>query len=261
MNPTGPGSPDADDCDQAPGSSGERMLQCAYGTRDRASRFYRDQMANRLNEQMIEFIGRMEMAFIATSDADGEADCSFRAGPPGFIQVLGDQRIAYPEYRGNGVLASLGNIKENPHIGMLMVDFVRDLIGLHVNGRAAVVDDVVLHRYHPWLPREFERGRTPERWVVVDVVEAYIHCRKHIPRMQPVGRDRAWGTDDGRSKGGDFFGVRAQRRAEAAAAETVELPTPARGGAFVEPARPASPRPALRPVRASRAVQSIVKGS
>ena len=216
MESTDPRAYVADDCDQAPGSSGERMLQCAYGTRDRARKFYNDQMRSTLNDAMIEFVGRMEMAFIATADADGEADCSFRAGPPGFIQVLGPQRIAYPEYRGNGVLASLGNLRENPHIGILLVDFVRDLIGLHINGRAQAVEDPILRRYYGCLPREVERGRTPERWVVVDVAEAYIHCRKHIPRMQPAGRDRAWGSDDVRSKGGDYFGVRAERRLSAA---------------------------------------------
>jgi len=225
MEPTEPRAyGPTDECDQAPGSSGERVLQCAYGTRERARKFYNDQMLDHLNDVMIEFVGRMEMAFIATSDAVGEADCSLRAGPPGFLQVLTPRRIAYPEYRGNGVLASLGNMKENPHIGILLVDFVRDLIGLHINGQARAVEDPVLRRYYAWLPRQFEHGRTPERWVVVDVVEAYIHCRKHIPRMQPVSRDRAWGSDDVRSKGGDYFGVRAARRAADAETSPVLRP-------------------------------------
>ena len=192
-----------------PGSRGEHLLQCAYGTQDRARRFYRDQVLDRLNDEMITFVGRMEMAFIGTADAGGECDSTFRAGPPGFLHVLDDRRIAYPEYRGNGVLASLGNISENPHVALLMIDFVEDLIGLHVNGRASIVDDAELRGESPALPHEFERGRIPERWVVVRVEEAYVHCRKHIPRMQPVPRTRDWGTDDARRKGGDYFGVRA----------------------------------------------------
>ena len=98
---------------------------------------------------MIEFVGRMEMLFIATSDGRGECDASLRAGPPGFLLVLDDRTLAYPEYRGNGVLASLGNIAENPHIGLLMIDFVEDLIGLHVNGRARVVEDDTFRAQHP----------------------------------------------------------------------------------------------------------------
>jgi hypothetical protein len=46
--------------------------------------------------------------------------------------------------------------------------------------------------------------------VVVDVKEAYIHCRKHIPRMQRLPRKREWGTDDLAHKGGDYFGARAE---------------------------------------------------
>jgi hypothetical protein len=106
-------------------------------------------MLDHLNPEMIEFVGRMEMAFIGTADAGGECDSTFRAGPPGFLHVLDPERIAYPEYRGNGVLASLGNISENPHVAVLMIDFVRDLIGLHVNGRASIIDDGELRRAQP----------------------------------------------------------------------------------------------------------------
>jgi predicted pyridoxine 5'-phosphate oxidase superfamily flavin-nucleotide-binding protein len=191
-----------------PGSAGEHLLQCVYGTTDRAKRFYDDQVLDRLNEDMIEFVGRMEMAFVSTCDADGECDASLRAGPAGFLHVLSERQLAYPEYRGNGVMASLGNISENPHIGILMVDFVTDLIGLHVNGKARIVDDADLRAEHASLPADFERGRTPERWVVVEVEEAYVHCRKHIPRMVPVSRSRSWGTDDAKRKGGDFFAAK-----------------------------------------------------
>jgi hypothetical protein len=67
-----------------PGSRGEHILQERYGTRERASQFYDNQFSDQLTPKMIEFIGRMEMAFIATSDAAGECDCSFRAGTAGF---------------------------------------------------------------------------------------------------------------------------------------------------------------------------------
>lgn len=194
------------------GSDGEQVLQCAYGTRDRARRFYRDQVRERLLPAMVEFVGRMEMVFIATADAGGECDASVRTGPAGFIQVLDEQRLTYPEYRGNGVLASLGNVSENPHIGLLMVDFVTDLIGLHVNGRARIVEDSDLRADWPGLPADPAPGRRAERWVVVEVVEAYVHCRKHIPRMTPVSRGREWGTDDVVRKGGDYFHARATPR-------------------------------------------------
>jgi uncharacterized protein len=192
-----------------PGSAGEHCLQQTYGTTERANRFYQQQMLDHLNERMQEFIGRQEMMFVASADSSGECDCTFRAGPPGFVRVLGPDRLAWPEYRGNGVMASLGNMVENPRVGLMFVDFLRDVIGLHVNGRVDVVPDPVMRAEHPDLPVDPVPGRRAERWVSVRVHEAYIHCAKHIPRLLKLPRDRAWGTDDVRRKGGDFFGARA----------------------------------------------------
>jgi uncharacterized protein len=211
-------APAPDDAPQVTehGSLGERILQERYATTERASRFYDDQLCDRLTPRMAEFIGRMEMAFIATSDSRGECDCSFRAGPAGFLRVLGDRTIAYPELRGNGVMASLGNVVENPHIGILMIDFTRDLIGLHVNGTAAIVTPKYMRGLGHELPDEAANpGRRPVQWVLVQVSEAYIHCSKHIPKLVPQSRVRHWGTDNPRHKGGDYFGVTAPEPAPA----------------------------------------------
>jgi predicted pyridoxine 5'-phosphate oxidase superfamily flavin-nucleotide-binding protein len=201
----------SDNVQRRPGSEGEHILQRILGTEARADRFYRDQMRDRLNDRMVDFISRQEMVFISTADGHGECDASFRAGPPGFVLVLDEQTLAYPEYRGNGVMASLGNMAENAHVGLLFVDFVRDVIGLHVNGSSRVVPDADMRRFCPWLEDELVPGRRPEMWVVVSVEEAYIHCSKHIPRFAKVPRGRAWGTDDARRKGGDFFGTVVER--------------------------------------------------
>jgi predicted pyridoxine 5'-phosphate oxidase superfamily flavin-nucleotide-binding protein len=188
--------------DSDPGSRGEHELQSRYQTQDRARRFYRQQVLDRLNQRMVEFIGRQEMVWIATADAHGECDCSFRAGPPGFVQVLDDRTVWYPEYRGNGVMASLGNIAENPHVGLVFLDFDQERIGLHVNGTARIVEG--------GGPVDGVRPRV-ERWVEVQVQEAYIHCRKHLPHLVRVnGQGRDWGTDDARAKGGDYFGTTCQ---------------------------------------------------
>jgi uncharacterized protein len=197
---------------ELPGSAGEHLLQERLGTRERAERFYGTQVLDHLNEPMRAFLGRQEMMFVATSDAHGECDSTFRAGPPGFVSVVAPDRLVWPEYRGNGVMASLGNITENAHVGLLFVDFFRDVIGLHVNGRATIVDDAAIRAVHPELPTDPVPGRRAERWVMVSVDEAYIHCAKHIPRLEKVRRNRAWGSDDQRRKGGDFFGVAARKK-------------------------------------------------
>ncbi|WP_461035962.1 pyridoxamine 5'-phosphate oxidase family protein [Streptomyces mayteni] len=192
-----------------PGSDGEHALQRSLGSEERADRFYEDQVLDHLNDRMREFVGRQEMFFLATADRHGECDNSFRAGPPGFLRVLDAKSLVYPEYRGNGVHASLGNISENPHAGLLLLDFEQARIGLHINGRARIVPDAELRLRHPDLPTDTAPGRRTELWVRIDVEEAYIHCAKHIPRLvkPPKDAERAWGTDDHKRKGGDFFGA------------------------------------------------------
>lgn len=195
-----------------PGSAGEHELQRTWGSSERAERFYADQVLDHLNARMREFAAAQEMFFVATADAHGACDSTFRAGPAGVLHVLDAKTLCYPEYRGNGVMASMGNIRENAHIGILVVDFTRDRIGLHVNGRARLVADAEMRARHADLPADPARGRRPVAWVEAEVEEAYIHCSKHIPRLVKAPlRRRAWGTDDMRRKGGDYFGVRAAR--------------------------------------------------
>jgi len=153
--------------------------------------------------------------FIATSDSSGECDCSFRAGPAGFIRVLDDHTIAYPEYRGNGVMASLGNMLQNPHVGIFLADFTHDLIGLHVNGDADILTPARMREFDFDIPESGHSGRQPVQWVLVHVTEAYIHCSKHIPKMIPQSRVRHWGTDNPRHKGSDYFGTAASKAATA----------------------------------------------
>jgi predicted pyridoxine 5'-phosphate oxidase superfamily flavin-nucleotide-binding protein len=201
-------SADGETC--LPGSSGEHLLQEKYGTTSRSSAFYRKQVLERLNPPMCRFIAQQEMVFIATADSRGEADCSFRAGLKGFVRVLDDKTLAYPEYRGNGVFASLGNLSENPHVGMLFIDFYRHTIGLHVNGKAHMVEnEELLMRadLSEEMLRDFEveGGRRPERWVLVEIEEAYVHCSKHIPLLAKRDKEIDWGTDDAGKKGGDYF--------------------------------------------------------
>lgn len=195
-----------------PGSDGEHRRQRERDTTARAEAFYDQQVLAHLSEPMAEFLGRAELVVIATSDAAGECDSSIRCGPAGFVVVLDSTHLAYPEYRGNGVMASLGNLAENPHLGLLALDLVDDVIGLHVNGSASVVEDDELRREHPDLPRDPVRGRRAECWVVLEVEEAYVHCRKHLPRYARADRRRSWGTDDPVRKGGDHFDAAAEPR-------------------------------------------------
>ncbi|MGK5543260.1 pyridoxamine 5'-phosphate oxidase family protein [Streptomyces sp. URMC 127] len=185
------------------GSAGEHRLQQHFGTTDRAARFYDQQVRPHLTPEMREFIGRQAMVFLASADSRGQCDSSFRAGPPGFVHVIDDRTLAYPEFRGNGVHASAGNMLENPHLGMLFMDFTHHRIGLHVNGTAHLYHDQDLRSVHPGLPTDVAPGRGPEMWVRLTVEEAYIHCSKYIPHLQPAPRPAGRGAD--RPKDADYF--------------------------------------------------------
>src|ERR1700730_2549638 len=142
--------------------------------------------------------------------------CIMRAkfGSPGFIRVLNEKYLIYPEYRGNGVLANMGNMIENPHIAMLIIDFYKDTVGLHVNGKARVVENAELLEYREHLPENIldeinlEGKKQPERWVMVEVEEAYVQCSKHIPLMKKLDKRIDWGTDSAAAKRGNYFQLR-----------------------------------------------------
>ncbi|MGR9046932.1 MAG: globin domain-containing protein [Gammaproteobacteria bacterium] len=194
-----------------PGSDGEHELQHKWGSRDRALNFYDKQVLDYLAPKMKEFIARQGFLFVATADRNGECDCTSKFGEPGFIHVLSDKYLMYPEFRGNGVFANSGNIMENPHVGMLIIDFTRDTVGLHVNGKARLVENDELIQYVDKLPQAVldlihqEGKKCPERWMMVEVEEAYIQCSKHIPLMQKKDKKIDWGTDNIVAKGGDYF--------------------------------------------------------
>jgi hypothetical protein len=138
--------------------------------------------------------------------------------------VLDERTVAYPEYRGNGVMASLGNISENPHVGLLFIDF-GDQIGLHINGGAQIVENAEFLDFLKEHPAEQailgdsvlkdiieSDGGHLERWLMVSVAEAYVQCSKHIPPMQRLDHDIKLGAEDHHAeqhhvKGGDYFGT------------------------------------------------------
>ena len=194
-----------------PGSQGEHVLQRQFDTQQRALKFYDKQVLNFLSPVMMEFLPKQESLFIATADRHGECDCSARFGEVGFIRVLDNKHLVYPEYRGNGVMASLGNITENPHVGMIFIDFYETTVGLHVNGKAKIFENAELINYQKNLPPDIlteiqrEGKRRPERWMMVEVEEAYIQCSKHIPLLKKQEKSIDWGTDSDIAKRSDFF--------------------------------------------------------
>ncbi|MDQ7084979.1 MAG: pyridoxamine 5'-phosphate oxidase family protein [Sulfurovum sp.] len=193
------------------GSNGEKKLQEAFSTREKALDFYNKQMLTYLAPLMQSFIDNQEMMFIATSDAKGECDSSFRAGEKGFVYVLDDKHLLYPEYLGNGVMASLGNISENPQIGLMFLDFFETKVGLHVNGKAKILTKDILKSSLDKFEGVYEKVQDTSTqfkkmaYVLVEVEEAYIHCSLHIPILEKVKDKAVLDTYPNGSKGGDYF--------------------------------------------------------
>ncbi len=92
------------------------------------------------------FVEAASMVFVATADAHGNPDCSYKGGRPGFIRIIDDTTLAIPSYDGNGQYRTLGNLAANPSIGLLFVDFV-GLNRLRINGTVTLItadDDAAL---------------------------------------------------------------------------------------------------------------------
>ncbi|MEO8888516.1 MAG: pyridoxamine 5'-phosphate oxidase family protein [Jatrophihabitantaceae bacterium] len=187
-----------------PGSDGEHHAQDMYGTRDRALRFYRDQVLERLTPEMVEFLGRQTQMIVASVDPAGHPDASVRFGEPGFVAVLDEWTLAWPELRGNGVLTTLGNLIKNPAAHLMFLD-AEARIGLHLRGQTRILEAEQMSLEHPEVVDAHIGGRAPERWVLLSLETSYVHCRKHFPRTDG---EIEWGTDDVKAKGGDYFGAK-----------------------------------------------------
>ena len=192
-----------------PGSHGEHKMQEAFKTQDKAKDFYNRQMLDYLAPDMQSFLAKQEMMFIATSDAHGECDSSFRSGEAGFVMVIDEKRVVYAEYKGNGVLASAGNISENPHIGLLFIDFFKNKVGMHINGKAKIINEAELISLMNKDTSKNEKTihtSTNQKnvfWILIDVEEAYIHCSKNIPILQKVNES----VQKGKIRPVDFFNL------------------------------------------------------
>lgn len=127
---------------------GNRALQDQFDSRRIADRLEEKLTRRQLTPQDRAFIEGSMFFFLATADADGRPDCSFKGGSLGFVRVIGPDEIAFPDYDGNGMFKSLGNILANPSVGLLFIDMGERPCRLRVNGEARVSrDDPLMQRF------------------------------------------------------------------------------------------------------------------
>ena len=96
--------------------------------------------ADVLDERLQRIVARADTFFIGSADPEGNADASHRGGNPGFLQVLSPNRLRWPDYRGNSMFMTLGNISANPRCGLLIPDWETGTT-LQLTGTAEIVWD------------------------------------------------------------------------------------------------------------------------
>jgi predicted pyridoxine 5'-phosphate oxidase superfamily flavin-nucleotide-binding protein len=158
---------------------GSRKLQDRFDTRRLADRLEARTVRDAINPEDRAFIERMDMFFLATADAAGQPQCSYKGGDPGFVRVLDEHTLAFPNYDGNGMYLSLGNVLVNPNIGMLLIDFTAVRPSrMRIEGTATIAENDQLAWEYPGA-----------QFVVrVKVQRVFPNCPRYIHRMQLVER-------------------------------------------------------------------------
>src|SRR3977135_3909799 len=101
----------------------QRRLQDRFDTRRLADRIEERIVHHVIDEDDAEFIAARDMFFLATVDPEGTPNCSYKGGDPGFVKVLDERTIAFPNYDGKGMYLSMGHVMETSQVGMLFRDF------------------------------------------------------------------------------------------------------------------------------------------
>jgi predicted pyridoxine 5'-phosphate oxidase superfamily flavin-nucleotide-binding protein len=160
-------------------SPASRALQDRFDTRRLADRLVDVTVHDRFTADDRHFIEQLDMFFIATVDASGQPTCSYKGGDPGFVRVIDETTLVFPNYDGNGMYLSMGNLAETQAVGLLFIDFERQ-DRMRVDGLAHIQAD------EPLL------GQYPEAQFLVRVKARRIfpNCPRYIHRYQLVERSR-----------------------------------------------------------------------
>jgi predicted pyridoxine 5'-phosphate oxidase superfamily flavin-nucleotide-binding protein len=153
---------------------GNRRLQDAFDSRRIADRLEEKLTRTAFSESDKAFIESVMFFFVASADAEGRPDCSFKGGMPGFVRVTGQNEIAFPDYDGNGMFKSLGNLAVNPHVGLLFIDMQEKPRRLRVNGEARISRDDPL----------LKETVGAQLMVRVEARAIFPNCPRYIPSLR-----------------------------------------------------------------------------
>ena len=156
-----------------------RQLQDEFETRGMADRIEALACKTEFDDESKGFIDAMDMFFLSTVDHQGRPTVSYKGGDPGFVKIVDATTLVFPSYDGNGMFLSMGNVTQNPQVGMLFISFERPH-RIRVQGRASISrDDPLLASY-----------KEADFVVRVQLSELWQNCPRYIHRYQKVQPSR-----------------------------------------------------------------------
>jgi hypothetical protein len=155
---------------------GQLELQDRFDSRALADRLDEKLRRERFNDGDKAFVEESPFFFLATADAEGRPDCSFKGGLPGFARIVAPDLLIFPDYDGNGMFRSLGNIRVNPHVGLLFMRIGEKPGRLRINGTAEIAfeDD------------RLEALAGGQMLVKVTPTDIFPNCPRYIPRLELI---------------------------------------------------------------------------
>jgi hypothetical protein len=182
-------------------NDGSRSYQDRFDTRRLADRIDEKLVRNWIDADDRAFIERCDMVFIATADAEGHPQCSYKGGDTGFVRVVDERTVAFPNYDGNGMFLTAGNALVNPHVGLLFINF-EERKRLRLNGVAEHVQDDPLLAAYPeaqflWRVRATEVFPNCPRYIhhYTLVEHSRFVPKENCETPVPEWKQRDWARD------------------------------------------------------------------
>jgi len=153
----------------------QRQLQGEFKTTDLADRIVEAVVTEELSDPQAEFIHSRNMFYLSTIDESGYPSCSYKGGDLGFVRVINPVTIVFPNYDGNGMFMSMGNIQDKAKVGLLFMDFETPQ-RLRLRGEARCLREGPMLDSYPGANLVVE----------ISVNHVWVNCPRYVHRMQPL---------------------------------------------------------------------------
>ena len=156
-------------------TAGQRQLQSEFETIDLADRIAEAVVSEELLDRQAEFIHSRNMFYLSTIDELGYPSCSYKGGDLGFVRVIDSGTVVFPNYDGNGMFMSMGNIQAKAKVGLLFIDFETPQ-RLRLRGEASLLREGPMLDSYPGANLVVE----------ISVNHVWVNCPRYVHRMQPL---------------------------------------------------------------------------